>query len=136
MAYQRRSGEEATINLTPMIDVVFLLVIFFMVGAKFTDQEGNIKVNVPGVGNLQSITRGPDKRVVDVLADGSVLLDKNPIAISQLQQTLASAASQYADTSVVVRGDGQGNFQAIAEVLQVVRQAGITDMGIAVRMQR
>ncbi|QDS88247.1 Biopolymer transport protein ExbD [Rosistilla oblonga] len=136
MAYQRRSGEEATINLTPMIDVVFLLVIFFMVGAKFTDQEGSIKVNVPGVGNLQSITRGPDQRVVDVLADGSLLLDKNPVAINQLQQTLTSAAAQYADTSVVVRGDGQGNFQAIAEVLQVVRQAGITDMGIAVRMQR
>ncbi|MEZ6090500.1 MAG: biopolymer transporter ExbD [Pirellulaceae bacterium] len=136
MAYQRRSGEEATINLTPMIDVVFLLVIFFMVGTKFTEEEGNIKVNVPGVGSLQSMTRGPDRRVIDVLADGSIMLDKNPIAIADLQQTLAGAAADYADTSVIVRGDGQGNFQTVAAVLQAVRQAGITDMGIAVRMQR
>lgn len=136
MAYQRRTGEEATINLTPMIDVVFLLVIFFMVGAKFTEQEGNIKVNVPGVGNLQSLTRGPDRRVIDVMADGTVLFDKNPIAIAQLQQTLLGAVAQYADTSVVVRGDGQGNFQRIAEVMLMVRQAGITDIGVAVRMQR
>ncbi len=65
MAIRRPRTEDATINLTPMIDVVFLLVIFFMVGSKFSEAESRIKVNVPMVGanalDHQS-TRRADRR--------------------------------------------------------------------------
>ena len=53
MSVRRQRSEDATINLTPMIDVVFLLVIFFMVGSKFSEAESRIKVNVPSVGEMR-----------------------------------------------------------------------------------
>ena len=75
MANRNRSQEDVTINLTPMIDVVFLLVIFFMVGTKFSESESRINVSVPSVGPMNAISRVPDERVIELTAEGKVLLD-------------------------------------------------------------
>lgn len=123
-------------NLTPMIDVVFLLVIFFMVGAKFTDQENRIQVNVPGVGNLRPMARGPDERIVELTSSGDVMLDSQPVTLVDLQGTLAAAHASYPNIRVTVRGDGNGSLQQFAEVLQACRSSGVENLGIAVRPMR
>ena len=69
MTNSRSKTEEATINLTPMIDVVFLLVIFFLVGSEFSEAESKIPVNVPTAGQMQAITRGPDELIVEIEDD-------------------------------------------------------------------
>jgi len=131
---RRRQSEEATINLTPMIDVVFLLVIFFMVGSKFSEAESRIKVSVPSVGQLHSITRVPDERVIEVAPDGMVTLDGTPVSLPQLAGELRMQHERYPALKVVVRGDGSSSFQQIAEVLQVVRSSGVEQMGVAARV--
>jgi len=136
MSRRRQTSEEATINLTPMIDVVFLLVIFFMVGSHFGEAEGRIEVNVPGVGELRSMTRVPDERLVEVTGDGLITLDNTIVSEQQLADHLRFARSQYPDIKVAVRGDGQSSFQRVAEVLQVIRSTGVTQMGIAARSTR
>lgn len=120
-------------NLTPMIDVVFLLVIFFMVGAKFTDHESRIEVNVPGVGNLRPMVRGPDERVVELTSKGEVMLDSEPITLVDLRGTLAEAHASFPEIRVTVRGDGNGSLQQFAEVLQACRSSGVQNLGVAVR---
>ena len=77
MSRRRSITEDASINLTPMIDVVFLLVIFFMVGSHFGDAEGRIDVSVPGVGELNSMTRVPDERLVEVTGASITPLSSN-----------------------------------------------------------
>ena len=137
MARRRRNTEDATINLTPMIDVVFLLVIFFMVGARFGEAEGRIQVNVPGVGELRSMARGPDERLVEVAGDGRVVLDNQVVTLDQLAQQIRYDVQQYPQIRVAIRGDGNASFQKIAEVLQVIRSTGVSEMGIAAKsMQR
>lgn len=137
MARRRRNTEDATINLTPMIDVVFLLVIFFMVGARFGEAEGRIQVNVPGVGELRSMTRAPDERLVEVAGDGRVVLDNQVVTLDQLAQQIRYDVQQYPQIRVAIRGDGNASFQMIAEVLQVIRSTGVSEMGIAAKsMQR
>ena len=131
---RRRPTEDATINLTPMIDVVFLLVIFFMVGSKFSEAESRIKVSVPSVGQLQSISRVPDERVVEVTPDGTVALDGSPVTLPELAGELRMQRENYPALKVVVRGDGSSSFQQIAEVLQVVRSSGVEQMGVAARV--
>lgn len=133
---RRPSAEEATINLTPMIDVVFLLVIFFMVGAKFGEDEGRIQVNVPGVGELRSIARQPDERMVEITSDGQVILDNRAVSLDQLAQQIRYDYQQYPQIRVAVRGDGDASFQRIAEVLQVIRSTGVQQMGIAAKGMR
>lgn len=135
MARRRSSVEEASINLTPMIDVVFLLVIFFMVGSHFGEAEGRIEVNVPGVGELRSLSRTPDERMVEITEHGQLTLDSRPVTEQQLANELRAMASQYPDLRVAFRGDGAASFQRVAEVLQVIRSSGVKQLGIAARSQ-
>ena len=133
MSRRKSSAEEVTINLTPMIDVVFLLVIFFMVGSKFSEAESRIQVQVPSVGDMRSLSRTPDERVVEVTAGGEVSLDGNVVSMDQLSATLRSQVQSYPALKVAVRGDGANSFQRIAEVLHVIRSSGVEKMGIAAR---
>ncbi|MDC0279007.1 biopolymer transporter ExbD [bacterium] len=137
MSSRRRTAEDATINLTPMIDIVFLLVIFFMVGSKFSEAESRIKVNVPSVNEMQSITRVPDERLVAISLDGSVFLDDNKVSLQQLTEQLRDELKNYPDTRVAVRGEATGSHQQTVEVLQAIRNSGVEKIGISTqRMQR
>lgn len=130
-------SEDVTINLTPMIDVVFLLVIFFMVGSKFSEAESRIKVNVPTTGQMSSIARVPDERVVAIGVDGSITLDDTVISLVDLTETLRREHANYPGMKVAVRGEATGSVQQMVEVLQAVRVAGVEQIGIATkRMQR
>ncbi len=133
MSRLRRNSEDATINLTPMIDVVFLLVIFFMVGSHFGEAEGRIEVNVPGVGELRSIARVPDERLVEVTRSGVITLDRTVVSEQQLAEQLRFAYNQYPDVKVAVRAEGGESFQRVAEVMQVIRSSGVKQMALAVR---
>ncbi|MCG8650549.1 MAG: biopolymer transporter ExbD [Pirellulales bacterium] len=137
MPARRQRSEDATINLTPMIDVVFLLVIFFMVGSKFSEAESRIKVNVPTVGELRSITRVPDERIVVIGMDGALSLDGQPITLEQLTATLREQHRVYPAIKVAVRGEAEGTLQQTVEVLHAVRSSGVDQIGISTRrMQR
>lgn len=127
----RRKSEDATINLTPMIDVVFLLVIFFMVGSKYSESESRVNVNVAGQTEMQAISRLPDQRVVEVQADGATLLDGQSVTLDQLVQTLQQQYREYPGLKVVVRGEGQAPFNRVNEVLRQVSRSGIADIKIA-----
>ncbi|SRR6056297_49577 len=133
---RRRPAEDATLNLTPMIDVVFLLVIFFMVGAKFTDAESRIEVNVPGVGQLQPMVRGPDLRTVQLAPNGQLTLDAQPVTMMQLRTELQAAHASYPALRVTVRADGGESLEKFAEVLHVCRSSGVENLGIAVQSPR
>jgi len=136
MPLKTHVDEQPTLNLTPMIDVVFLLIIFFMVGTKFTELERKIGLKVPEVSDSGALTAAPEKKVVNVYHDGKVTLDRVPVTLEELTRRLAAARSQYADVGVMIRGDGQGPFQRVAEVLNACKQAGIGELGISVRLSR
>lgn len=126
--------EQPTMNLTSMIDVLFLLIIFFMVSTKFSDlEERKIAVKVPAVSEGGALTPAMAKRVVHVQRDGTIYLDDQAVTLAQLVDRLAAARSHHADLGVLVRGDGEGQFQAVAQVLNAVRRAGIKEMGVSVR---
>jgi biopolymer transport protein ExbD len=136
MSRNRERIENATINLTPMIDVVFLLVIFFMVGSKFSEAESRIKVNVPTVGEMRSMTRAPDERVVAIALDGSITLDDQPVNLSQLTATLRAQQQNYPGLKVAVRGEANGSLQQTVEVLHAVRSSGVDQIGISTQRMR
>jgi len=130
---RHQTTEDASINLTPMIDVVFLLVIFFMVGSRFDSGSSGVQVNVPGAGDFRSLSRLPDERIIEVGVGGRVRLDGQLVTMDQLTDTLRQQRQDYPGLRVAVRGDGDSSFQQVAEVLQRVSAAGVEQMGIAVR---
>jgi len=134
MPLKTHHDEQPTLNLTPMIDVVFLLIIFFMVGTKFTELERKIGLQVPEVSQAGALTAAPEKKVVNVYQDGNIDLDQQPVTLAELTARLVAARSNYQDLGVLIRGDGQGTFQRVAEVLGACKQAGVAELGISVRI--
>lgn len=137
MPLKTHIDEQPSLNLTPMIDIVFLLIIFFMLGTKFTElseAEKKIPLKVPEVAAGATITPAPEKRVISVYRDGRISLDRQEMSLFELVNELNQAREEYSDLGVIVRGDGQGAFQNVASVLSACRKAGISDMGISVRL--
>lgn len=129
--------EQPSLNMTPMIDIVFLLIIFFMVGTKFTElseAEKEIPLDVPEIGQVDALTAAPKKRVINVYENGTITLDGESISLVQLQNELRFAKQQYEQLGVIVRGDGNSLHQNVTEVLAACRRANITDLGISVRV--
>jgi biopolymer transport protein ExbD len=134
MPLKTHNDEQPSLNLTPMIDVVFLLIIFFMVGTQYSELERSIELEVPRVTDSGALTAAPEKRVVNVFRDGKVTLDREMVSLEQLAGSLARAHEEYPDIGVIVRGDGSGPFQRVAEVLNACKQAGISELAISVRL--
>ena len=136
MPLKANRDDESSINLTPMIDVVFLLIIFFMVGSRFTqlnETERDISLQVPQVSDAQTLTDPPKSRMINVYADGHLTLDKEPVTLHELERRLSAAKAEYKKTGVVIRGDGNAPYQSVADVFATCRKAEITELNIAVR---
>ncbi|MGD9647529.1 MAG: ExbD/TolR family protein, partial [Pirellulales bacterium] len=86
--------ESPTLNLTSMIDVLFLLIIFFMVGTEFTDMERSIDLAVPELRRGGAVTDAPTRRVVNVQADGRIDLDRQQVTLGELTSQLSDAREQ------------------------------------------
>ena len=136
MPLKTHLDEQPSLNLTPMIDIVFLLIIFFMVGTKFTELERKITLRVPEVTDRGALSAAPERRIVNVYRDGTITLDGQTVTLDELTSQLTEVRRQYEDLGVLVRGDAESYFQGVASVLNACRQAGVRDLGIGVRPVR
>ena len=134
MPLKTHLDEQPTLNLTPMIDIVFLLIIFFMVGTKFSELERKISLHVPQVSDTGALTDAPEKKVINVHRDGRITLDRQVVTSDQLTRLLAAGRHEYQGLGVLIRGDADGPFQKVATALNACRRAGISELGISVRM--
>src|SRR5262245_18484732 len=105
--------DEPQINLIPMVDIVFNLLIFFMVGTRFADMERQLDVQLPTAGAAQPLTSPPDEIVVNVFADGRIVVNREALSLAELEERLKEAHFRYADQAVLIRADGQGVYQHV-----------------------
>jgi biopolymer transport protein ExbD len=118
-----------------MVDVVFLLLLFFMVATNFSELERNIELELPNVAAEGTVDVPVRSRIVTVLADGQVELDGEPLTCDQLTQHLIAARSRTSDeTTVVVQGDARCEYGRVASALGACRNAGISDLAVTVRL--
>ncbi len=134
MALKTHTDEQPTLNLTPMIDIVFLLIIFFMVGTKFSELERKIGLQPPQVNDSGALSAAPEAKTVNVFRDGRIELDNRPVSIDELVTELSAATAQYPALGVLVRGDANGRYQSVASVLAACSKAGVRKMGVSVRI--
>lgn len=123
-----------SINLTPMLDVVFNLMVFFMVATQFADMERQMDLKVPSVRDTGAFAPAPKKQIVNVAANGRFSLNGKEYDLNGLTRELANVKQQYPDLGVLVRGDGQCKFDTVAQVLAACSKARIAETSIAVRV--
>ena len=135
MPLKTHRDDEPTLNLTSMIDVLFLLIIFFMAGTKFTEMERSIGLNVPQVADPGAMTPAPEPKVVSVYKDGQVTLGSRDVTLEQLTGLLATARQQYKDLTVLVRGDQAATHGRMSQVYSACKKAGVSEMAISVKVE-
>lgn len=134
MPIKTRHDEQVTLNLTPMIDVVFLLIIFFMVATKFTELERNIELELPQVASAGEAAPPVLPRVVTVFADGRIALDGEPLDRPALVRLLREARRATPAMEVVLQGDAHCPFQHVADTLAACHEAQVSKIGISVEL--
>ncbi|MEM9802781.1 MAG: biopolymer transporter ExbD [Planctomycetota bacterium] len=121
---------ELALNLAPMIDVVFLLLIFFMVATTFADKEKEMSLELPGAESGEVQERQIEEIVVNVLADGALRVDDVEHDRESLRELFVRAARANPETPVTIRGDRVSQLQAVTDVMDLCRVTGLRDIGI------
>ncbi len=130
--------ESVEVNLTPLIDVVFLLLIFFMVSTTF-DRNAKMKVSLPEASTEVSQSQS-DSIILTVDAKGNYYINDRQVVnttLVTLKQALTrvlaqdSSESEIKDQSIVLRADGQTPHQSVVRAMDAVSQLGITRLSIA-----
>ena len=118
------------LELTPLIHVVFLLLIFFMVSTTFVSDEGGLAVELPRSENRDLIPEGRDVALANS-ADGTKQIDGEVQSLDQLRRRLKLTAEEDPSTMVVVRADKELAHGRVVEVMDLVRELGLTQFAIA-----
>lgn len=118
-------------QLAPMIDIVFLLLIFFIVTWQFTKSETELSVSVPTAQEGADPERQRGEIVINILANGMIKIEGTSVDLPQLLKKLASIAAQYENQPVRIRGDGGVAYQRIVEVIDTCQKAGIWNISFA-----
>lgn len=115
------------INVTPMLDLAYVLLIIFIILTTATVQ--GIKVNLPKASNAPSLNK-PQTKAVTVTPDGSIYLDAYPVTLEQLESLLRQYKAVNPELPVVVKADSQVQYQRVVDVLDVLGRVEITQLGL------
>ena len=125
----RRSFTKPEVMIIPMIDIMFFLLVFFMLSTLYMVDLKTIPVNMPKVENAQTQTNV--NYLVTIKSDGSLYLEDRPIDEETLIQNAKVQLSQNPNFAVVVRADEDIDYGKIMQLLDKFKGAGITKFGLA-----
>tara|TARA_B100001123_G_C15154423_1_gene964875 strand:- start:264 stop:680 length:417 start_codon:yes stop_codon:yes gene_type:complete len=131
------SSDDNVINISSLLDVMFILIIFFLATATFTEEERDIQVNLPQSAAAKSSTQAPKMIIINVRQDGSYNVANESLDLGGLQNTLVEAISSNPDQKVMVRGDKNALHGNVANAISLCKQVGIhkTNIGYESRLQ-
>lgn len=115
------------VNVTPLMDLAWNLLIVFIIMATATVQ--GITVDLPKASAAPSIAK-PKTKAVTITADGRIFLDTTPVSIDELEARLRTLRAADAELPVVVKGDANIQYFRVIEVLDVMKRLQITQLGL------
>ena len=118
------------INITPMLDLAYVLLVIFILMTTASVQ--GVKVNLPRASAAPSLAK-PKTRAITVSNEGKVFLDTVPVTLIELEQRLGQYKAATPDLPVVIKGDSLTQYQGVMDVLDVVGRVGITQVGLATK---
>ena len=131
MEIRRRLPRKARIEIIPMIDTIFFLLVFFMMATLTMTQMKAIKLNLPP--SNSATTQQVSKVIVSVSKDGRYFVDKTECACTDIGHHLASLIEANPNIIVVLQGDEGSNYGDVIKALDELKKAGITKISIATK---
>lgn len=133
----RQRRDETTIELTPLIDVVFLLLIFFLITTSFVrpkedNRSAQIPVNLPSGTSGKSLSEG-ERLILTVTEEGDIQLEDGTIVEGEtLAEQLGSLYETNPEASILLRGDTSAKHGRVVEILDTVKASGFTEVNLVI----
>ena len=127
----RRALEAESLNITPLIDVVFLLIIFFLVATSFHRVQRELEVNLPKSKVAKEVSMEIQPISVTVSRDGTITMGDEVVPLKELPERLSAAVASVRNPRVFVRGDAKTFHENIVNVLSACQEAGIRDVSLS-----
>ncbi len=128
MAVAKRKEEDAEIDMTPMLDIVFIMLIFFIVTASFVKEAG---VTVKNPLGKTAVSR-PDANVfIAVTKDGEVHIDNKKIDVEKLKVEIQRIKAETPEGSIVIQADRNSKAGVVMKVLDAAKGAGVKSVSVA-----
>lgn len=123
----RRSGLNADINVTPLVDVMLVLLIVFMVAAPLLSV--GVPIELPKT-DAKSLPSQTEPITISVDAQGAIFIQETEISLDDIATRLIAISNNGYDERIYLRGDGQANYEAVMKVMARVNAAGFSNLGL------
>ncbi len=127
MKAQTESKPYDTINVTPMLDLAYVLLVIFIIMTTASVQ--GLKINLPKPSNKPSTVQ-KEVRIIQILPNGSLLLNGAPITLPELSTRLAAAVAKDPDAPIMVKGDPQAHYEKVMEIVDLAAELKISNVGL------
>jgi biopolymer transport protein ExbD len=131
MKFASRQPPPIAMQLAPMIDILLLLLSFFIISWQFSRSETELNVSVPTAQEGAEPDRQRGEIIINVLPDGTVRVEGLEVDLTQLHTKLSAISRQFKNQPVRIRGDGKVAYQRIVEVIDTCQKAGIWNISFA-----
>ncbi len=131
MKFKQEQLKPSEFQIAPMIDIVFLLLIFFIMTWRFSNQEVDLKVSVPTSTDGKETQRPLGEIIINVRSNGDVILDGNEMSAEALSEKLKRISRVVDKQPVRLRGSADCSWQTIASIIDTCQKAGIKNISFA-----
>ncbi len=126
-----RKSRAPVLALTSMLDVIFLLLCFFVTASVYSQWESEINIQLPTATSAEEPDRLPGEIVANVAKDGTVRVNGADVSLMQLHDRLAKIARYYPGQAVIIRADRETSYEALVAVIDACRGAGVWNFSLA-----
>lgn len=132
MTFRRRhASRPAALALTSMLDVIFLLLCFFVTASVFSQWESEISIQLPAAATGEQPSRLPGEIIVNLAKDGSVTVNGKKLALPDLESRLSRISKFYPGQPVIIRADRETRYDALVKVIDTCRAADVWNFSLA-----
>ncbi|MGB2600232.1 MAG: biopolymer transporter ExbD [Candidatus Omnitrophota bacterium] len=124
-------SERPTIQMAPLIDIIFLLLIFFMSASIFYQLETELNITVPTAEEGADMRRAPGEIIVNVLKDGAVVVNQRKLTYKELGRMLARVSELYKGQPIIIRADRETYHKHVIKVLDICAGTDIWNVSFA-----
>ena len=133
--FQDELEEDVRLYLVPLIDILFLLLIFYVSVSQMQQNEAQIAMRIPTAKSGESPHRTIGDVVINVRKDGQVVVNGQPLGLGELETKLEKLAELFPGQSVIIRSDGAASWEAVCSVLDACAGADIWNIKFAVAQE-
>ena len=123
--------DSEVIPMAPLIDIIFLTLVFFMATAVYSNLESEVDITLPTADSAVQSDRSQGEIYINLRNDGAIIVSDREMTLEELQQVLYRVAAHFPGGAVIIRGDEEAMLGAAIEILDACRKADIQNVAFA-----